>query len=158
MKKIVISVTLIIAILFTFSYLHAQEAIQGADEVLIPNAGESISQYKTLEGYIFETFTLPGIQLDDNGLLTITSEATEQTLIISSTYQQKKYQKEIHLRYSWSRQNADFKKYQMKSSIEPITLPQLLTNTFFIQSVRYLILGIGAFVFIAYLMRRRKKD
>ena len=153
MKKIVISVTLIITILFTFSYLHAQEAIQGADEVLIPNAGESISQYKTLEGYI-----LPGIQLDDNGLLTITSEATEQTLIISSTYQEKKYQKEIHLRYSWSRQNADFKKYQMKSSIEPITLPQLLTNTFFIQSVRYLILGISAFVFIAYLMKRRKKD
>ena len=102
--------------------------------------------------------TLPGIQLDDNGLLTITSEATEQTLIISSTYQEKKYQKEIHLRYSWSRQNADFKKYQMKSSIEPITLPQLLTNTFFIQSVRYLILGISAFVFIAYLMKRRKKD
>ena len=158
MKKIIILVTHIIIILSTFSCIHAQDIIQGADEVLIPNAGESISQYKTLEGYIFETFTLPGIQLDESGLLTITSEATEQTLIISATYQKKTYQKEIHLRYSWSRQNNDFKKYQMKSSIEPITLPHILTNTFFVQSIRYIILGISTLVFIAYLMKRRKKD
>lgn len=158
MKKSIKSITSIICILLSLTYIHATAMIEGPSEALIPNAKQSIVQYTTIANYQFEPLLLTGITLDSDGLLTITKEATPQTLTIYVTNGIDRYSKTITLQYSWSKQNPEFKKYQIKDSIEPLSNSKILTNHAYLTITKYSIFIIGILILLGYIKKRREQD
>lgn len=158
MKKRIILLTVLISLWQSFTVIDAQEKIIGPDQVMIPYTGESIAHYQIPKEYTIVDISVSGVTINQEGLLTITKEAHPQTITIIATYQKNSYQKQINLYHSWSYQKEEFKKYQMKQSIQPITIPSLYVNTIIHQMIRYITMIISTLIFIGYCYKRKERD
>lgn len=155
MKKI-LCITVLGCFLLSLSHTYALAYIEGPDEVLIPNAGQSIVEYKVQQDYTFEPISQSGITLTTDGQLVLSKEASPQTLIIFATNGNESINRSITLQYSWSKQNPEFEKYQIKDTIQPLSTLDTVTNPTYHNAIKYGTLTIGALILLGYVKKRKE--
>ena len=155
MKKILICLFILSFVCFPLYDIHAEEyEIVGPDQVLIPNAKESVAQYKVNQNYQFQVIQEEGITLDTQGLLTVTKSASEQEIIIQAIYGNHIVSKKVNLQYSWSKLNSDYHDYQVKEDINDLDMNSLFMNQTIMISLRIFLLVIGTLILIGYILKK----